>query len=127
MINIITISKLNLIDCSKSYRYIIRIVAFMVHLKFIMFFKRSPIRNPQNRDRSANGPLQNFVCSKKNCQNSNFFRISGGGGGVLEADGNPTVKKPRHFSLSANMCQPGLFQRRKIDNPLQALVFATIH
>jgi len=99
----------------------------MVHLKFIMFFKRSPIRNPQNRDRSANGPLQNFVCSKKRPKLQLFQGKVGEGGGVLEADGNPTVKKPRHFSLSANMCQPGLFQRRKIDNPLQALVFATIH
>ena len=53
-----------------------------------------------------------------------FFAWRGGGWG---AGGNPTVKKPKHFSLSANMCQPGLFQRRKIDNPLQALVFATIH
>ena len=32
----------------------------MVHLKFIMFFKCSPIRNSQSRGRCADGLSQNF-------------------------------------------------------------------
>lgn len=32
----------------------------MVHLKFIMFFKCSPIRNSQSRGRGADGLSQNF-------------------------------------------------------------------
>ena len=71
--------------------------------------------------------LYKILSAAKKWPKLQLFQGKWGRGGVLEADGNPTVKKPRHFSLSANMCQPGLFQRRKIDNPLQALVFATIH
>ena len=80
----------------------------MVHLKFIMFFKCSPVRNSQSRGRGADGLFKKKV-------EFAFFAWRGGGWG---AGGNPTVKKPKHFSLSANMCQPGLFQRQKIDNPL---------
>ena len=80
----------------------------MVHLKFIMFFKCSPIRNSQSRGRGADGLFKKKL-------NLLFLLGEEGGGG---AGGNPTVKKPKHFSLSANMCQPGLFQRQKIDNPL---------
>ena len=33
----------------------------MVHLKFIMFFKCSPVRNSQSRGRGADGLKQNFA------------------------------------------------------------------